>query len=85
MNVHRFGKIDSPCCASWSLKKTATDQANNHCNSSIDKVLFNVYMDDYLESFTNRINATKTIHDVTPVVFLYINGYLTIVKYFYHY
>ena len=68
MNVHRFGKIDSPCCASWSLKKTATDQANNHCNSSIDKVLFNVYMDDYLDSFTNRINATKTIHDVINIL-----------------
>ena len=32
MNVHLFGKIDSPCCASWSVKKTATNQANNYCN-----------------------------------------------------
>ena len=45
-NVYLFGKIDSPCCASWSLKKTATDQANSYCNSSIDKVLCNFYMDD---------------------------------------
>ena len=25
MNVHLFGKIDSPCCTNWSLKKTALD------------------------------------------------------------
>ena len=31
-NVYLFGKIDSPCCASWSVKKTATNQANNYCN-----------------------------------------------------
>ena len=67
-NVHLFGKIDSPCCASWSLKKTATDQANYYCNSSIDKVLYNLYMDDYLDSFTNRINAIKTIHDVINIL-----------------
>ena len=88
-NVHRFGTVDSPCCASWSLKKTATNEANNYCNSSIDKVLYNFYMDDYLDSFTNRINATKTIHDVINILnnrgFFYINGNLMIVKYFDHY
>ena len=26
MNVHLFGKTDSPCCANWSLKRTALDQ-----------------------------------------------------------
>ena len=67
-NVYLFGKIDSPCCGSWSLKKTATDQANSYCNSSIDKVLCNFYMDDYLDSFTNRINAIKTIHDVINIL-----------------
>ena len=48
--------------------KTATDQANNYCNSNIDKVLYNFYMDDYLDSFTNRINAIKTIHDVINIL-----------------
>ena len=46
-------------------------------------------MDDYLDSFTNRINATKTIHDVINILnnrgFFYINGNLMIVKYFDHY
>ena len=53
-NVHLFGKIDSPCCASWSLKKTATNQANNYFNSSIDKVLYNVYMNNYLDSLQTK-------------------------------
>ena len=26
MNVHLFGKTDSPRCANWSLKRTALDQ-----------------------------------------------------------
>ena len=68
MNVHLFGKIDSPCCASWSVKKTATNQANNYCNWSIDKALYNFYMDNYLVSFTNRINAIKTIQDVINIL-----------------
>ena len=68
MNLHLFGKIDSPSSASWSLTKTATDQANSYCNSSIDKVLYNFYFDDCLDSFTNRINAIKTIHDVIRIL-----------------
>ena len=25
MNVHLFGKTDSPCCSNWALRKTALD------------------------------------------------------------
>ena len=68
MNVHLFGKTDLPCCASCSLKKRATDQSNNYCKSSIDKVLYSFYMDDYLDYCRNRINAIKTIHYVINIL-----------------
>ena len=28
MNVHLFGKIDAPCCANWTPKRTAVDRVN---------------------------------------------------------
>ena len=28
MNVHLFGKVDSPCIANWAIKKTAADQSD---------------------------------------------------------
>ena len=52
MNVHLFGKINSPCCANWSLQKTALDQKDIYPENIVLKILDNFYMDDYLDSFS---------------------------------
>ena len=50
MNVHLFGKVDSPCIVNWALRKSGED--------STEEVKFvlnnNFYMDDYLKSMSNE-------------------------------
>ena len=63
MNVHLFGKVDSPCIANCALRKSGED--------STEDVKFvlnnNFYMDDYLKSMSNE----KDLIGVTcKVVFL---------------
>ena len=48
MNVHLFGKVDSPCCANWALKKSASDQNGNYDDKVIGAVEKDFYMDDFL-------------------------------------
>ena len=55
MNVHLFGKIESPCCTNWLLKKTALNQKDTHPENTVLKILDNFYMDDYLNSFSSKI------------------------------
>ena len=38
MTAHDFGKADSPCCANWTLKRTALDQKESVSENSIDAV-----------------------------------------------
>ena len=68
MNVHLFGKIDSPCCANWSLKKTALDQKDIYPENIVLKILDNFYMDDYLDSFSEKDSAISTIKDVICIL-----------------
>ena len=68
MTVHLFGKIDSPCCANWSLKKTALDQKDIHPENVVLKILDNFYMDDYLDSFSETDSAISTIKDVICIL-----------------
>ena len=46
MTVHLFGKADSPCIASWALKKTATDNEIEFSKDVIEIVSKNFYVDD---------------------------------------
>ena len=46
MNVHLFGKIDSPCCPNWSLKTIALNEKNTYPENIISKILDNFYIDD---------------------------------------
>ena len=50
MCVHLFGKLDSPCVANYTLKKTAIDQKAKYNYDIIDAVHKNFYMDHYLGS-----------------------------------
>ena len=64
MNVHLFGKTDSPCCANWSLKRTAIDQKDNYSEDTIDKILYNFYMDNYLHLFSCKSDAIRTVQEI---------------------
>ena len=68
MNVHLLGKIDPPCCAIWSLKKTALDQKDIYPENIVLKILDNFYMDDYLVSFSEKNSAISTIKDVICIL-----------------
>ena len=57
MNVDLFGKMDSPCCGNSTLKRTALDRVNYYPKRVIDAVLTRFYMDDYLDSFSNKEEA----------------------------
>ena len=60
MNVHLFGKIDSPCIANWTLQKTVKDNKDQISFRSSRALLENFYMDDYLDSFPTTQKAIKT-------------------------
>ena len=60
---HMFGARDSPTCANFALKKTASDnQAENP--EAASAVVQKFYMDDYLDSFQNRDDALKLDRDL---------------------
>ena len=61
MDIHPFGKADSPCCCLWALKKTATDSITNIIARAkkAQKSTENVYMDDYLDSFIPKAKLWK--------------------------
>ena len=55
MRVHIFGKLDSPCVANYTLKKTDIDQNTKYNYDNIDAVNRNLYMDDCLGSYGNTV------------------------------
>ena len=65
MNVHLFGKVDSPCCFIWALNKTASDNIVKIVSRAEEAVKDNFYMDDYLDSFHTVQEAIKVSNDVT--------------------
>ena len=50
MNLHLFGKVDSPCIVNWALRKSGEDSTEDA------KFVLNnkFYMDDYLKSMSNE-------------------------------
>ena len=68
MTGHVFGKVDSPCCVNWGLKRTALDQKDSVSENVIDAVLHKFYMDDYLDSFNNLTTAVATILSVSSLL-----------------
>ena len=78
MNVHLFGKIDSPYCAKWTIKRTALDRVNYYPKRVIDTVLTRFYIDDYLNLFSNKEEA---INVSTKVKQLLSNGGFNLTKF----
>ena len=68
MCVHVFGKLDSPCLANYTLKKTAIDQKAKYNYDIIDAVHKNFYMDDYLGSYGNMDLVKETVVNVTKLL-----------------
>ena len=52
MTVHVFGATDSPCCANYSLKRTAEDNRDKCDPIVIDTVLRHFYVDDMLRAIS---------------------------------
>ena len=67
MNVHLFGKTDSPCYSNWVLRKTALDNQQQFNENVVNAVLKRFYMDDYLDFFDDPQTTGKTIVDVVAL------------------
>ena len=75
MCVHIFGKVDSPCCANWALKRTARDNKPKFSLRAIEAVLEHFYMDDYLDSFPDLEAVIKVIVEVIQLLKL-VDGWV---------
>ena len=78
MNVHLLGKMDSPCCANWTLKRTALDRVNYYRKKVTEAPLTRFYMDAYLDLFSNKEAA---INVSTKVKQLLSNGGLNLTNF----
>ena len=68
MNVHLFGKTDSPYCSNWALRKTALDNQQQFNENVVKAVLKRFYIHDYLDYFDDPQTAVKTITDVASLL-----------------
>ena len=66
--MHIFGKVDSPCCANWALKRTVIDSKPKFSSRAIEAVLEHFYVDDYLDSFPGLAEAIKVILEVVQLL-----------------
>ena len=64
---HIFGARNSPTCAIFALRKTATDNTSTYPEAgSVVNETF--YMDDYLDSFENVTHAIKISRDLVSLL-----------------
>ena len=68
MNVDSFGKVGSPCCYLWALKKTATDSITNIIARAKETITEKFCMDDYLDSFNTQSEAMEISQQVMAVL-----------------
>ena len=64
---HIFGARDSPTCANFALRKTATDNMSTYTEAA-SVVNEKFYMDDYLDSFENVTHAIKISRDLVSLL-----------------
>ena len=64
---HIFGSKDSPTCANYALKRTATDNADMFPEGA-QSVHKNFYMDDYLESSPTAKEAANKAKDLVKML-----------------
>ena len=66
---HIFGSKDSPTCANYALRRTATDNASQFPEAA-QSVINNFYMDDYLETSPTIEEATRKAKDLVKLLSL---------------
>ena len=66
---HIFGSKDSPTCANYALRQTATDNTSQFPEAA-QSVINNFYMDDYLESSPTIEEATRKAKDLVKLLSL---------------
>ena len=64
MNVHLFGKVDSPCCRIWALNQTASGNIVKSVSRAKEAITDNFYVDDYLDSSHTVQEAIKVSNEV---------------------
>ena len=64
---HIFGSKDSPTCANYALKRTATDNAEVFPNAA-HSVQTNFFIDDYLKSSPTAEDAFQKAKDLTKLL-----------------
>ena len=73
MNVHLFGKIDSPCSSNWAFRKTALDNQQQFNENVINAGLTRFYMENYFHSLDDPQTTGETITNV--VALLNLDGF----------
>ena len=67
MNVHLFGKSDSPCVANFALKKAGVDKKDIILPSVVTSIDQDFYMDDFLRSDNSEEHFTRITKTVISV------------------
>ena len=68
MNVHLFGKKNSPCCSQWALKQTVLEKGCKYPLRTSDAILEHFYVDDYLHSFISEQEAIDTVYKIRELL-----------------
>ena len=68
MNVHLFGKNDSPCGANFALKKAGADKKDIMHLSVVTSIDQGFYMDGFLESDNSERHLTRITENVISIL-----------------
>ena len=68
MKVHIFGATDSPCCASYALRRTAEDNKDDYSEEAYQTVLRNFYVDDLLKSVDHENGLLRVANEVASML-----------------
>nr|CAB3263249.1 uncharacterized protein LOC108949296 [Phallusia mammillata] len=68
MLVHLFGATSSPCCASFSLRRTADDNCHAFSEETVATVRRNFYVDDCLKSVATLQEAKQLVQEIRALL-----------------
>ena len=68
MLVHVFGARDSACCASFALKQTAVDSQGKFNQETIEAVIKDFYVDDFLKSVETTHEANRLAKELKEML-----------------
>ena len=68
MNIHLFGKNDSPCIANFAFKKVGTDKKDIIHPSVITSIDQDFYMNDFLKSDNSKQHLTRMTKTVISIL-----------------